>query len=140
MSAMSLSCFFHHVVACSVLQHPNVLSLMGACIDAEPILILMEYCTHGNLKTFLVRKRREAAVMRQSGKLVTIACHMAAGLAYLHTNNIAHKLVHKHLYSCGFNYLIPSCSDFAVRSCLVADDEIVKLGDYGLTKHIFKVR
>lgn len=107
-SESAMLCHFHssslHVVVCSVLQHPNVLSLMGACIDAEPILILMEYCTHGNLKTFLVRKRREAAVMRQSGKLVAIACHMAAGLTYLHTNNIAHKLVHKHLYSCGFNF------------------------------------
>ena len=77
----------------SLLQHPNVLSLMGACVDGEPIVIFMEYCAHGNLKTYLVRKRREAAAFRESGKLVTIACHMAAGLTYLHSNNVAHKSV-----------------------------------------------
>ena len=66
---------------------------MGACVDGEPIMILMEYCSHGNLKTYLVRKRSESAVFRDSGKLVTIACNMAAGLTYLHSNDIAHKSV-----------------------------------------------
>lgn len=32
------------------------------------------------------------------------------------------------------------CSDFAARNCLVMGDNTVKLGDYGLTRQIFKAR
>ena len=56
-------------------------------------MILMEYCALGNLKTYLVRRRREAAAVRETGRLVAIACDMAAGLTYLHSNSVAHKSV-----------------------------------------------
>ena len=53
--------------------------------------MLLEYCAQGNFKTFLVRKRREAAAMKQSKQLVKMACDMASGLNYLHSKSIAHK-------------------------------------------------
>ena len=109
-------------------------------MDGPPIMILMEYCSHGNLKTYLVRKRREAAVFREGGRLVDISCQMAAGLTYLHSNSIAHKSVthtHRHTHARILLHLV--CSDFAVRSCLVSDTETVKLGDYGLTRQVFAV-
>ena len=56
-------------------------------------MVLMEYCSHGNLKTYLVRKRREAALFKERGLLLRMACEMAAGLMYLHSKNIAHKYV-----------------------------------------------
>lgn len=55
------------------------------------LIVMLEYCSQGNFKTYLVRKRREAAVIKQSNQLVEMACDMAAGLAYLHSMNIAHK-------------------------------------------------
>lgn len=60
-------------------------------MQGPSILVLLEYCAQGNFKTFLVRKRREAAAMKQSKELVKMACDMAAGLHYLHTKSIAHK-------------------------------------------------
>ena len=54
-------------------------------------MVLLEYCSQGNFKTFLVRKRREAAAMKQSRQLVKMACDMAAGLQYLHSKSVAHK-------------------------------------------------
>ena len=132
-------------------------------------MILMEYCSHGNLKTYLVRKRREAAMFREGEKLIAIACQMAAGLSYLHSNSIAHKLVlslsHTHTHSLSLSLSLSLsthslthshtlsnthcshcvcvcvcvCSDFAVRSCQVSDTETVKLGDYGLTRQVFEV-
>ena len=36
--------------------------------------------------------------------------------------------------------LIFVSSDFAARSCLVTADNTVKLGDYGLTRQMFKAR
>ena len=76
-----------------VLKHPNTLSLMGVCSQGPTIMVLLEYCSHGNLKTFLVRKRREAAAIKERGLLLRMACEMAAGLMYLHSKNIAHKYV-----------------------------------------------
>ena len=74
-----------------MLQHPNVLSLLGVSKQSPSILVLLEYCAQGNFKTYLVCKRREAAALKQSKHLVMMACNMAAGLNYLHSKSIAHK-------------------------------------------------
>ena len=39
-----------------------------------------------------------------------------------------------------FFFFFFAYSDFAARSCLVMGDNTVKLGDYGLTRQIFKAR
>ena len=74
-----------------VLKHPNVLSLMGVVTSGPNILVMLEYCSHGNLKTFLVSRRREAANFKSSGQLLKMSKDLAAGLGYLHTMSIAHK-------------------------------------------------
>ena len=74
-----------------VLQHSNVLSLLGVSMKGRAIYVLLEYCSQGNFKTFLVRKRRESMAIKQSNQLISMAIDMAAGLEYLHSMNIAHK-------------------------------------------------
>ena len=64
---------------------------MGVCSEGPNIMVMLEYSAQGNLETFLVRKRPEAAQIKQSGLLVRMACDMAAGLKYLHSMQIAHK-------------------------------------------------
>ena len=54
-------------------------------------MVMLEFCGQGNFKTFLVRKRPEAATIKQSGQMSRMSCDMAAGLMYLHSKNIAHK-------------------------------------------------
>ena len=34
-------------------SHPNIVSMIGACTEYEPIALLMEYMPYGNLQTFL---------------------------------------------------------------------------------------
>ena len=54
-------------------------------------MVLLEYCAQGNFKTYLVRKRPEAATVKESGLVTRMVTDMAKGLMYLHTMNIAHK-------------------------------------------------
>lgn len=76
-----------------VLRHPNVLSLLGVCSEGSTLMVLLEYCAQGNFKTYLVRKRPEAATVKESGLMTRMVTDMAKGLTYLHTMNIAHKYV-----------------------------------------------
>ena len=74
-----------------VLRHPNVLSLLGVCSEGPTLMVLLEYCAQGNFKTYLVRKRPEAATVKESGLMTRMITDMAKGLMYLHSMNIAHK-------------------------------------------------
>ena len=39
-------------------QHPNVVNLLGACTIGEPLYIIIEYISGGNLLDFLRASRR----------------------------------------------------------------------------------
>lgn len=44
-------------------KHPNVLGLIGVCVDAGPSpYIVMPYMGHGNLLSFLKKRRRELEI------------------------------------------------------------------------------
>ena len=73
------------------LKHSNVLLLFGVVTNAPAIMVILENCSLGNLKTYLVTRRREASILKNNGHLVKLAKDMAAGLGYLHTMSIAHK-------------------------------------------------
>ena len=38
-------------------RHPNVLTMVGFCLDKPPYLMVYEFCSHGDLKTFLRANR-----------------------------------------------------------------------------------
>ena len=40
-------------------RHPNVLTMVGFCLDKPPYLMVYEFCSHGDLKTFLRVNRGE---------------------------------------------------------------------------------
>ena len=49
-------------------DHPNVIKLLGACIDkAGPILLIMEFAEHGSLRSFLHLCRVGAGVTLSGG-------------------------------------------------------------------------
>ena len=49
-------------------DHPNVIKLLGACIDkAGPILLIMEFAEHGSLRSFLHLCRGGAGVALSGG-------------------------------------------------------------------------
>ncbi|NWJ03280.1 CSF1R factor, partial [Crypturellus undulatus] len=46
-------------------HHENIVNLLGACTHGGPILVITEYCRHGDLLNFL-RKKAESIIMQDS--------------------------------------------------------------------------
>uniref|UniRef100_A0A914I660 Tyrosine-protein kinase n=1 Tax=Globodera rostochiensis TaxID=31243 RepID=A0A914I660_GLORO len=87
------------------LDHKNVIKFYGVAAGQEPLMIVMEVATEGNLTDYLKTKRRGAR-----SKLF-MCLGAAAGLDHIHQKGIIH------------------CS-VAARNCLYSDS-IVKIADFG---------
>jgi receptor tyrosine kinase len=122
--------FFREASLMAGFNHPNILKLLGVCIEQEPLCMIFEYMEMGDLNNFL----RENAPPylhsfpctgpktlpdRLSVKgLVDISKDIAAGLAYLSKNHYVHR-------------------DLATRNCLVNKALRVKIADFGLSQDVY---
>ncbi|XP_052120123.1 uncharacterized protein LOC113205464 isoform X2 [Frankliniella occidentalis] len=113
------SYFLHEAKPYKTLKHPNVLRLIGRCLETHPFLLLLEDCSSGTLKTFLAENRTNAEKFCEQGVLLEMACGVAAGLHHMVENGFVH-------------------TDLAARNCLVSSDLTVKVGDYGTNIETFK--
>jgi tyrosine-protein kinase Fer len=77
-------------------DHPNIVKLIGICVQKQPIMIVMELVPGGSLLTFL-RKKSPALT---DGQLMKMCLDAAAGMRYLESKNCIHR-------------------DLAARNCLV---------------------
>uniref|UniRef100_A0A6Q2X2L3 Tyrosine-protein kinase receptor n=1 Tax=Esox lucius TaxID=8010 RepID=A0A6Q2X2L3_ESOLU len=103
----------------------HVVRLLGVVSKGQPTLVVMELMTHGDLKSFL-RCLRPDSENNPTGKppptlkeMIQMAGEIADGMAYLN----AKKFVHR---------------DLAARNCMVAEDNTVKIGDFGMTRDIYE--
>lgn len=96
------------------LQHQNILTLLGFCLETDPYLLLFESCPVGDLKGFLLSNRDEKSqeALNKENIPVRMALDITAGLKHMHNHGFMH-------------------TDLSARNCLVASDLSVKLGDYG---------
>ncbi|KAL6741670.1 hypothetical protein Aduo_014901 [Ancylostoma duodenale] len=88
--------------------HPYIVAMHGVAVDKEPVLIVMELMTKGELKKSLQKK---TSTPKQKLNWVAEAAY---GLAYLHSRNFIHR-------------------DIAARNCLLTSNNL-KIGDFGLTR------
>ncbi|XP_043290011.1 uncharacterized protein [Venturia canescens] len=95
------------------LRHPNVLELLGFCLETDPFLLLFESCPVGDLKNFLLENRETGDALRKENVPMRMALNIANALEHMHENGFAH-------------------TDLSARNCLVAHDLTAKLGDYGV--------
>ncbi|EDQ85058.1 uncharacterized protein MONBRDRAFT_12183 [Monosiga brevicollis MX1] len=98
--------------------HPNVLRLLGVVTQEEPMMIILENMANGDLLGFLRGARppapgQDAALTMTD--LVYMAADVASGMAFLAQGNFIHR-------------------DLAARNCLVAEDMVVKVADFGLSR------
>uniref|UniRef100_A0AAZ3S6U2 Tyrosine-protein kinase receptor n=1 Tax=Oncorhynchus tshawytscha TaxID=74940 RepID=A0AAZ3S6U2_ONCTS len=103
----------------------HVVRLLGVVSKGQPTLVVMELMTHGDLKSFL-RALRPDSESNPTGKppptlkeMIQMSGEIADGMAYLN----AKKFVHR---------------DLAARNCMVAEDNTVKIGDFGMTRDIYE--
>ncbi|XP_038064171.1 serine/threonine-protein kinase LMTK2-like isoform X2 [Patiria miniata] len=105
--------FLQEVQPYREVNHPNVLLLLGQCIDSMPLLLILEYAPFGDLKSYLRKHRDDVQQMAQQDIQLKMAADIVSGLMWLHQAD--------------FIYI-----DLATRNCQVSADTSVKIGDYGL--------
>ena len=91
-------------------EHPNIVQLIGV-VSSTPIYIILELCLGGELLKFLRNKGADFDV----GMYVRMSLEGAEGMAYLHERFCIHR-------------------DLAARNCLVTDDGVVKISDFGMSR------
>ncbi len=110
-------------------RHPNIVRLLGVCAIGEPLCLLFEYMTRGDLNEFLrscspehfiVRNRSTEILCQDSPKLdhgeqLAICQQIASAMVYVTEQGYVHR-------------------DLATRNCLVGENLTVKLSDFGLTR------
>ncbi|XP_055847809.1 tyrosine-protein kinase Fer isoform X4 [Episyrphus balteatus] len=92
-------------------DHPNIVKLIGICVQKQPIMIVMELVPGGSLLNFL-RKNSNSLTTRQ---LMGMCRDAAAGMRYLESKNCIHR-------------------DLAARNCLIDLENSVKISDFGMSR------
>lgn len=95
------------------LRHQKLIQLYAVCTLEEPIYIITELMKNGSLLEYLQGKGRGLKL----NNLIDMAAQVAAGMAYLESQNYIHR-------------------DLAARNVLVGDSNIVKIADFGLARLI----
>uniref|UniRef100_A0A8C5DBM7 receptor protein-tyrosine kinase n=1 Tax=Gouania willdenowi TaxID=441366 RepID=A0A8C5DBM7_GOUWI len=119
-------------------DHPNIVRLLGVCAVGKPMCLMFEYMAHGDLNEFLRRRSPTQSVCTisrasmsspsfsselEAGYLscdeqLSISKQIAAGMAYLSERKFVHR-------------------DLATRNCLVGEEMVVKIADFGLSRNIY---
>ncbi|KAK4881692.1 hypothetical protein RN001_005011 [Aquatica leii] len=92
-------------------DHPNIVKLIGICVQKQPIMIVMELVPGGSLLTFL---RKNSTILTE-GQLMNMCLDASAGMRYLESKNCIHR-------------------DLAARNCLVGYSNTVKISDFGMSR------
>jgi len=108
------------------LVHPNIVRLLGVCLSATPLCLIVEYMPGRDLceflhesapQHFIVRHGHSTSTRLKSADLIGAARQIASAMVYVS--------------DCGFLH-----RDLAARNCLVGDQNTsrleVKLSDFGL--------
>ncbi|XP_039620205.1 tyrosine-protein kinase ABL1 [Polypterus senegalus] len=94
------------------IKHPNLVQLLGVCTREPPFYIITEFMTHGNLLDYLRECNREEV---NAVVLLYMATQISSAMEYLEKKNFIHR-------------------DLAARNCLVGENHLVKVADFGLSR------
>ncbi|KAM8794294.1 high affinity nerve growth factor receptor [Eudromia elegans] len=113
----------------TVLRHEHIVRFYGVCTEGEPLVMVFEYMEHGDLNRFLRSHGPDAKILDEGGRrqprgqlslghMLHIATQVASGMAYLASLHFVHR-------------------DLATRNCLVGQNLLVKIGDFGMSRDIY---
>ncbi|GCC29760.1 hypothetical protein chiPu_0008202 [Chiloscyllium punctatum] len=109
---MEVEEFLKEAAVMKEIKHPNLVQLLGVCTLEPPFYIVTEYMPHGNLLDYLrdCHKEEVNAVV-----LLYMATQISSAMEYLEKKNFIHR-------------------DLAARNCLVGENHVVKVADFGLSR------
>lgn len=113
----------------SEFDHPNIVKLLGVCAIGRPMCLLFEFMGRGDLNEFLRSCSPSLEVASQQKTfgikkelthrdLLAISLQIANGMVYLSERKFVHR-------------------DLATRNCLINEDMVVKIADFGLSHKIY---
>ncbi|XP_029916856.1 BDNF/NT-3 growth factors receptor isoform X1 [Myripristis murdjan] len=110
------------------LQHEHIVTFYGVCVESDPLIMVFEYMKHGDLNKFLRAHGPDAVLMAEGqttrpveltqSQMLHIAQQIAAGMVYLASQHFVHR-------------------DLATRNCLVGENLLVKIGDFGMSRDVY---
>ncbi|XP_006110114.1 LOW QUALITY PROTEIN: epithelial discoidin domain-containing receptor 1, partial [Myotis lucifugus] len=124
--------FLKEVKIMARLKDPNIIRLLGVCVQDDPLCMITDYMENGDLNQFLSAHQLEdkaAAGAPEGGEpaqgptisypmLLHVATQIASGMRYLATLNFVHR-------------------DLATRNCLVGENFTIKIADFGMSRNLY---
>ncbi|XP_068218165.1 tyrosine-protein kinase Abl-like isoform X2 [Palaemon carinicauda] len=109
---MALKDFLEEAAIMKAMKHPNLVQLLGVCTREPPFYIVTEFMTRGNLLDYLRNCSHDEV---NEVVLLYMATQVASAMEYLEDRNFIHR-------------------DLAARNCLVGENHLVKVADFGLAR------
>ncbi|XP_056146387.1 neurotrophic tyrosine kinase, receptor, type 2b [Lampris incognitus] len=120
--------FYREAELLTNLQHEHIVTFYGVCVESDPLIMVFEYMKHGDLNKFLRTHGPDAVLMADGqhsilveltqSQMLHIAQQIAAGMVYLASQHFVHR-------------------DLATRNCLVGENLLVKIGDFGMSRDVY---
>ena len=94
-------------------SHLNIVSMIGVVVSQRPWLVVLEFCIYGDLLAVLTNCRRKKIDLTLQEKLF-FAEQIVSGMKYVASKKYVHM-------------------DLAARNCLISENNLIKVADFGLT-------
>nr|GEV26017.1 wall-associated receptor kinase 2-like [Tanacetum cinerariifolium] len=108
--------FINEVIILSEISHPNVVKLLGCCLETQTPLLVYEFITNKTVFQHLHEQNFLSSLTFE--KRLSIATQTAEALAYIHSTT---QIVHR---------------DIKTSNILLTDDYTAKVSDFGISRFI----
>ncbi|XP_049601369.1 non-receptor tyrosine-protein kinase TYK2 isoform X2 [Syngnathus scovelli] len=106
-------CWLKEIETIKSLHHTNIVKYKGCCTEmgGQVVQLIMEFLPLGSLEKYLQKQEQSTS------QCLLFAQQICKGMEYLHSKRFIHR-------------------DLAARNILVKNESLVKIADFGLSKHI----
>ena len=108
--------FVHEAEVMLETAHVNVMGMLGVAVQQKPWLMVLDFMRYGDLQA-LVKAAPPKGVVITHQEMLTLSAGICNGMKYMESIGFAH-------------------CDLAARNILVADENVVKVADFGLTRRL----